>query len=129
MRCVDTDRLPRRVPNKRLLRHDQGAFTLAIGFIIQGVCGGGMQGEMPPYLAERFPTEVRATASAFCFHQGAIWGGFVPLVLSFFAVQYDLGFAIPMMVGTCVGALSFACALLLSPETKGKVLVADLQIA
>ena len=65
--------------------------------------GGGMQGQMPPYLAERFPTEVRATASAFCFHQGAIWGGLVPLVLSFFAVQYDLGFAIPMMVGTCVG--------------------------
>jgi SHS family lactate transporter-like MFS transporter len=103
---------------------------IAIGFIIQGMCGGGgMQGQMPPYLAERFPTEVRATASAFCFHQGAIWGGFVPLVLSFFAVQYDLGFAIPMMVGTCLGALSFACALLLSPETKGKVLVADLQIA
>ncbi len=37
---------------------------------------------MPPYLAERFPTEVRA----FCFHQGAIWGGFVPLVLTFFTV-------------------------------------------
>ncbi len=34
-----------------------------------------------------------------------------------------------MMVGTCLGALSFACALLLSPETKGKVLVADLHVA
>jgi hypothetical protein len=40
-----------------------------------------------------------------------------------------LGFAIPMMVGTCVGALSFACALLLSSEAKGTVLVPDLQVA
>jgi SHS family lactate transporter-like MFS transporter len=84
---------------------------------------------MPTYLSERFPTEVRATASGFCFHQGAIWGGLVPLVLTFFAVQYDLGFAIPMMVGTCLGALSFACALLVSPETKGTVMVPDLVIA
>jgi hypothetical protein len=46
-------------------------------------------------------TEVRATASAFCFHQGAIRGGFVPLVLTYFATRYNLGYAIPMMVGTC----------------------------
>ncbi|HUC73534.1 MAG TPA: MFS transporter [Stellaceae bacterium] len=103
---------------------------IAVGFVAQGICGGGgMQGQMPPYLAERFPTEVRATASAFCFHQGAIWGGLVPLVLTFFAVHYDLGFAIPMIVGTGLGALSFACALLFSPETKGKVLVPDLVVA
>jgi len=37
--------------------------------------------------------------------------------------------AIPMMVGTAVGAGSFIIALLLSPETKGKVLVPDLQVA
>jgi SHS family lactate transporter-like MFS transporter len=103
---------------------------IAVGFVAQGVCGGGgMQGQMPPYLSERFPTEVRATASGFCFHQGAIWGGLVPLVLSFFAVHFNLGFAIPMMVGTCLGALSFAAALLLSPETKGKVLAPDLVVA
>jgi MFS transporter, SHS family, lactate transporter len=84
---------------------------------------------MPTYLSERFPTEVRATASGFCFHQGAIWGGLVPLVLTFFAVHYDLGFAIPMMIGTGLGALSFACALLVSPETKGTVMVPDLVIA
>jgi MFS transporter, SHS family, lactate transporter len=105
-------------------------FWISIGFVVQGMCGGGgMQGQMPAYLAERFPTEVRATASAFCFHQGAIWGGFVPLVLTYFATRYDLGFAIPMMVGTCVGAFSFALALVFGPETKGKVLVPDLVVA
>jgi SHS family lactate transporter-like MFS transporter len=105
-------------------------FWIAIGFVLQGLCGGGgMQGQMPTYLSERFPTEVRATAIAFCFHQGAIWGGFVPLVLTWFAVHYDLGFAIPMMVGTCVGAFSFAVALMFGPETKGTEMVPDLIIA
>jgi SHS family lactate transporter-like MFS transporter len=72
---------------------------------------------------------VRATAIAFCFHQGAIFGGFVPLVLTWFAVHYELGFAIPMMVGTCVGAFSFAVALAFGPETKGTEMVPDLIIA
>jgi MFS transporter, SHS family, lactate transporter len=43
------------------------------GFGLQRLFGcGGMQGQMPPYLNERFPTEVHATASTCCFHQGAI---------------------------------------------------------
>jgi MFS transporter, SHS family, lactate transporter len=82
----------------------------------------------PSYLAERFPTEVRATAGAFCYHQGAILGGLVAPVLAYFATTYNLGFAIPMLVGTVVGAVSFVLALLVGPETKGKVLVADLSL-
>jgi len=84
---------------------------------------------MAPYLNERFPTEVRATAAAFCYHQGAIWGGLVPLVLTYFAVHHNLGFAVPMLVATCLAALSFALSLVYAPETKGKVLVAELQVA
>ena len=34
-----------------------------------------------------------------------------------------------MLIGTCVGAASFVIALLLGPETKGKVLVPDLVVA
>jgi hypothetical protein len=30
----------------------------------------------------------------FCFYQGAIWGGFVPLGLTWFAVHFEVGFAI-----------------------------------
>ena len=73
------------------------------------------------YLSERFPTEVRATASAFCYHQGAILGGLVAPVLAYFAINYNLGYAIPMLVGTVVAAVSVVIALSLSPETKGKV--------
>ncbi len=99
------------------LRHCRGAF------------GGGMYGQNPSYLAERFPTEVRATASGFCYHQGAIWGGFIPPVLTYFAITYHLSFAIPMLVGTVVAASSVVIALLISPETKGQELMAELVVA
>jgi SHS family lactate transporter-like MFS transporter len=102
---------------------------IAAGFVLQGLFGQAIYGQNPAYLSERFPTEVRATASAFCYHQGAIFGGFVPLVLTWFASHYGLGFAIPMLIGTCVGAASFVIALLLGPETKGKILVPDLVVA
>ena len=87
-----------------------------------------MFGQIPAYLNERFPTEVRATATAFCYHQGAIWGGFCAPVLAYFATSWQLGLAIPMLVGTAVGATSFIIALLFSPETKGTDIVADLVV-
>jgi MFS transporter, SHS family, lactate transporter len=101
---------------------------IAIGFVVQGAFGGALYSQLPSYLSERFPTEVRATASAFCYHQGAIFGGFVPLVLTYFAVSYRVGLVIPMLVGTCVAATSVVIALLISPETKGKELMADLVV-
>ena len=50
-------------------------------------------------------------------------------MLTYFAINYKLGFGIPMLVGTVVGAISFVLALLLGPETKGKELVSDLMVA
>ena len=67
---------------------------------MQSLFAGAMYSQMPSYLTERFPTEVRATASAFCYHQAAIFGGAVAPVLTYFAVDYQLGFAIPMLIGT-----------------------------
>jgi SHS family lactate transporter-like MFS transporter len=100
------------------------------GFVLQGAAAaGGMQGLMATYMNERFPTEVRATASGFCYHQGAIWGGFVAPVIAYFATVWHLGYAIPMMIGTMVFAFSYIIALLAGPETKGKELVAELQVA
>jgi MFS family permease len=53
-------------------------------FALQGCfAGGGMYAQNPTYLAERFPTEVRATAGGFCYHQGAIFGGLTAPVLTF----------------------------------------------
>jgi SHS family lactate transporter-like MFS transporter len=100
------------------------------GFVLQGAAAaGGMQGQLATFMNERFPTEVRATASGFCYHQGAIWGGLSAPIIAYFANTWQLGYAIPMMIGTIVFATSYILALLVGPETKGKELVAELSIA
>lgn len=109
-----------------LLTHDY--MTLAIAFSIQGAFAGAIYGINPTYTSERFPTEIRATAGAFCYHVGAVTGGFVPPVLTYFAVEQHVGFAIPMLIGTVGGLASFVVTLFFSPETKGKELVSQLQI-
>ena len=103
---------------------------IVVFFAIQGAFGaGGMHAQYPAYLAERFPTEVRATAGGFVYHQGAIFGGLVGPVLAYFATTWHMGFAIPMLVGTVLGCISVAVAILFSPETRGKVLQAELSVA
>ena len=98
------------------------------GFIIQGMFGGSIYGQNPSYLSERFPTEFRATASGFVYHQGAIFGGLIAPALTYMAIDMKLGFAMPMMISTTVFLVCVICAVLLGPETKGKILVADLSI-
>jgi len=98
------------------------------GFIIQGIFGGSIYGQNPSYLSERFPTEVRATASGFVYHQGAIWGGLIAPVLTYMAVQMGMGFAMPMMISTIFFLAIVIIAVLLGPETKGKKLTADLEV-
>ena len=102
--------------------------TIVVAFSLQGAFAGAIYGINPSYANERFPTEIRATAAAFCYHMGAIVGGFVPPVLTYFAVQQHMGFAVPMLIGTVGGLVSFVITLFFSPETKGKSMVADLEI-
>jgi SHS family lactate transporter-like MFS transporter len=98
------------------------------GFILQGIFGGSIGGQGPSYLSERFPTEVRATATGFIYHQGAIWGGLMVPVLTYMAVQMSMGFAMPMMVSTIVFLVIVVVSVLLGPETKGKQLTPDLEV-
>ncbi len=103
---------------------------IVVFFALQGLfAAGGIYGQNPSYLAERFPTEVRATASGFCYHQGAIFGGLTAPIIAYLAVNMQLGFAIPMAIGTMVGLVSFIVALAFGPETRGKELSADLVVA
>ena len=101
---------------------------LVLAFIVQGFFAGAVYGQNPSYLNERFPTEVRATAAGFCYHQGAIWGGLVAPVLAAWAATMPDGFTIPMLIVTVVSEIVFIIALLLGPETKGKVLVSDIEL-
>jgi SHS family lactate transporter-like MFS transporter len=97
------------------------------GFALQGCFAGAIYGLQPAYLAERFPTEIRSTASAFCYHVGLFLAGFVPPLLTYFAVERGMGFAMPMLYGTVIGAAIVVAALLVSPETKGQDLSSDLK--
>ncbi len=105
------------------------SYALVSGaFILQGAFLGAIYGQNPSYLSERFPTEVRATASGFCYHQGAIWAGFTGPVLTYFAANQPLGFTMPMLVATTGAAAAFVVTLLFSPETRGKVLVSEITL-
>jgi MFS transporter, SHS family, lactate transporter len=111
-----------------LLVQDYG--WIVFGFALQGVFAiGGMWVQYPAYLSERFPTEVRATAAAFCFHQGAIWGGLISPLLVLYATTRHIALSGPILVTTVVALAILVTAVLLSPETKGKVLVAELTVA
>jgi SHS family lactate transporter-like MFS transporter len=101
---------------------------LVTAFTVQGFFVGSIYGQNPSYLNERFPTEVRATAAGFCYHQGAIFGGLVAPVLTYIAVNYNVGFGVAMMIGTTVGLVSFIISLLLGPETRGKEIVSDIEV-
>jgi SHS family lactate transporter-like MFS transporter len=101
---------------------------VAGAFIVQGAFLGAIYGQNPSYLTERFPTEVRATASAFCYHQGAIWAGFTGPILTYFAASQPGGFTMPMLIATNVAAVAFVLTLLFSPETRGKELVPQITL-
>jgi SHS family lactate transporter-like MFS transporter len=109
-----------------LLTHDY--FITVLAFTIQGFFFGGMYGQNPSYLSERFPTEVRATAAGFCYHQGAIWGGLAAPVLTYFAAGSPRGFVYPMLIAQVGFAVVFIISLTLGPETRGKALVAELAV-
>jgi SHS family lactate transporter-like MFS transporter len=106
-------------------------FTLVWwAFVLQGAFGaGGFANQAPSYLSERFPTEVRATAAGFTYHQGAVWGGLTAPILAYSATVLHLGYVVPMLVGTVAAAISFAIAVMVGPETKGKEMVADVVVA
>ncbi len=101
---------------------------ITIGFALQGAFAGAIYGLQPAYLTERFPTEVRGTASAFCYHFGTILGGLVPPAITYLAVDKGLGFPGPMLYGTILGAVVAVIALSLSPETNGTVFKSDLTV-
>ena len=103
--------------------------TLFLGFFLLFICFfSGKDALNPGWLSERFPTEVRATASGFIYHQGAVWGAAVAPILTYFAVNQGMGFAKPMMYGTIGSLVVYIIAVYLGPETKGMVMTADLEV-
>lgn len=103
--------------------------TMFLVYFMLFICFfGGKDALNPGWLSERFPTEVRATAAGFIYHQGAVWGAAVAPVLTYFAVNQGMGFAKPMMYATIGSLAVFIVSVFFGPETKGKVLVPDLEV-
>jgi MFS transporter, SHS family, lactate transporter len=96
--------------------------VIVVGYGLQGLFGLAIYGQNPSYLAERFPTEVRVTASAFVYNVGAFAAGFTPFILTMLASDYGIGLGISMLLATMFGAANLIVALLFGPETKGKAL-------
>src|ERR1043166_4230369 len=103
--------------------------TMFLWFFLLFICFfSGKDALNPGWLSERFPTEVRATAAGFVYHQGAVWGAAVAPILPYFAVTKNMGFAKPMMYATIGTTILYIIAVYLGPETKGKVMTADLEV-
>jgi len=91
--------------------------VIVLAYAVQGVFLGAIYGQNPSYLSERFPTEVRATASGFCYHQGAIWAGFAGPLLTALAAGPPGRFTMPIPVTTPAAFAAYIPAPLFAPET------------
>ena len=91
---------------------------LLLGAACMGCFGTGSFGIVPGYLAERFPTSVRAGGSGFTYQMGAALASITPMFVGWLQ---DGGFALASAMAGCIAASGgVAIALLwLGPETRG----------
>ena len=97
---------------------------LWIGALSIGLFAAGSLGVMPGYLAERFPTDVRAAGAGVAYHVGAGIGAFAPYLVG---TLQDRGMALPPVMATCIagGGLLMVLFVWLGPETRGELLDGD----
>lgn len=95
-------------------------FGIAIIFLL-GFFSSGQAGGTGAYLAELFPTDIRATGQAFAYNFGRGLAAFGPLTVGLAAESIGWGSAI--MAITIAGAVTGIIALALLPETKNSQLV------
>jgi MFS family permease len=88
---------------------------LPLGFILYM-----MFSAMGPFMTELYPTEVRGAGQGFCYNSGRAIGAMFPALVGFLSDKLGLGSAILLFALIAYGLMLFA--LLLLPETKGRVL-------
>ena len=87
-----------------------------LGFFASGQAGG-----TGAYLAELFPTDIRATGQGFAYNLGRGLAAFGPLTVGLAAET--IGWGNSIMVIAIIGAVTGIIALSLLPETKNKEIV------
>jgi MFS family permease len=89
-----------------------------LGFFPQGVFSG-----MGPFLTELFPTRMRGSGQGFAYNFGRGIGATNPLFVGILSATLPLGQSIGVFSATAYGLLIVAALLL--PETKGRLLTAE----
>ncbi|HTR08651.1 MAG TPA: MFS transporter [Paraburkholderia sp.] len=91
--------------------------TLVLGFVL-GTLQSGTAAGTGAYIAELFPTRIRASAQGLCGNAGRAIGAIMPTMVGVLSAKLDLGAA--MGLCACVSYLLVVTAALLLPETRGR---------
>ncbi|PTB19122.1 MFS transporter [Trinickia symbiotica] len=91
--------------------------TLALGFIL-GTLQSGTAAGTGAYLAELFPTRIRASAQGLCGNAGRAIGAIMPTMVGVLSAKLQLGAA--MGLCACSSYLLVVMAAMLLPETRGR---------
>lgn len=75
-------------------------------------------GPMPAFLSERFPTEIRNTASGFAFNAGLIIGSWAPLIAIQMLSQQSQPAPMLVALNLAIGCVVVLVGLKLNPETR-----------
>jgi MFS family permease len=91
-----------------------------LGFFSSGIFSG-----MGPFLTELFPTRMRGSGQGFAYNFGRGMAAMNPMLVGMLSAKLPLGQSIGVFALVAYGLLILAALLL--PETKGRMLTADIQ--
>jgi MFS family permease len=91
--------------------------TLVLGFVL-GTLQSGTAAGTGAYIAELFPTRIRASAQGLCGNAGRAIGAIMPTMVGVLSARLHLGVA--MGLCACVSYLLVVTAALMLPETRGR---------
>jgi MFS family permease len=91
--------------------------TLVLGFVL-GTLQSGTAAGTGAYIAELFPTRIRASAQGLCGNAGRAIGAIMPTMVGVLSAKLELGAA--MGICACVSYLLVVTAALMLPETRGR---------
>lgn len=91
--------------------------TLVLGFVL-GTLQSGTAAGTGAYIAELFPTRIRASAQGLCGNAGRAIGAIMPTMVGVLSAKLQLGAA--MGICACISYLLVVTAAVLLPETRGR---------
>ena len=106
-----------------LLLPISGTAMLVLGFPL-GFCAAGIPASMGTLFSELYPAGMRGSGVGFCYNFGRILSAGLPPVIGYMSSRMTLGAAIGIDAGIAYGLV--VVAVLLLPETRGKVLDREL---